>query len=583
MKNRRGEQLNTRAALRFALAQMKAYRWNAASAVCWRTLFEILPMQAPALTGAIVDGLNGENVRLYGLIALPSDPGRLLGVAAGGLLVLAAAYGLASYHRTTATAKLSRRFVSGLRKAMLAKIELLSLDVHAGFGSGELLNRVILDTQSLRRFIEGAFARSFTNLVMIGYPLAMMLAIDWRLTLVALSVLPLQWIVVRALQTRLHHALGEARSAQARLTSAVKESLDGVETIHGVNAGCDFTRKLSDNAEGLEADELRSNRYTALISASVWTLTGIGLAMTWRWGGLRVLAGEMTLGTLVMFTAFVAFLYAPFRRFTSIVGVYRRGLVGLERIREIFALSSSVEDAPDATPLRAYDWKIEFCEAGFRRGQRQILRNVNLEIVPRQLTVVTGPSGSGKTSLLGLISRLHDPSEGRVLIDGQDLRGVTLQSLREQIAVVPQKPFIFNGTIAENIRLANPDASDAEIEQACRDAEAWDFISRLEGGLTTRIGQGGTNLSGGEAQRIAIARALVRKPKLLLLDEPTSALDAEAEATIVAMLSRLKARMTIVLVAHHTRAAAEADRIIVIHDGTVAPTRDSNKTFAATT
>ena len=573
--------MKTQSALKFAFAHLKPHRRSMASAVFWRTLFELAPMQAPVLTGAIIDGLNGETVKLYGLVSLPGTPVSLLNAAFFGLLALAIAYGAASYFRTTATAKLSRQFVSGLRKSLLAKLELLSLDVHGKYGAGELLNRVMTDTQSLRTFIEAGFARSFTNLVMIVYPMAMMLAMDWRLALIAFSILPLQWIAVRALQSKLHHALRAARTTQSKLAAAVKESLDGVETVHAINAGTDFTRKLSAKAEQLETDELRSNRYSALISSSVWALTSVGYALTWWQGGQRVMEGRMTLGALVVFTSFAAFLYTPFRRFTNIVNIYRQGLVGLERIQEIFALSSSVADAPDARPMRMREGRIELRGVAFGYGQRQVLADVNLEFHPRRLTVVMGKSGSGKSSLLGLIARLHDPAVGRVMIDGQDLRSVALQSLRSQIAVVPQRPFIFSGTIADNIRIASPDATDAEVEQACRDAEAWGFINRLARGLETRLGQGGASLSGGEAQRIAIARALIRKPRILLLDEPTSALDAATEAAIVATLSHLKSRMTIVLIGHHPQAMRDADRVVTVGDGDIASNEPPRKTLAA--
>jgi ABC-type multidrug transport system fused ATPase/permease subunit len=552
---------------------MKLSRGRFIHAVFWRTLFVILPMQAPVLTGAIIDGVNGREARLYGLVELPTEPGRLLVVAVAGLLAIALGYGVAAYLRATATARLSRQFVANLRKAMFEKIETLSLETHGRFGAGELLNRVILDTQSMRQFVEGGFARAFTNLAQTAYPLATLIVIDPQLTLIALSILPLQWLVGRWLQSRLHGALREARATQSQLTAAVKESLDGVETVHTLNAGSEFTRRLVAQAERLEADELRSNRYTAMISASVWMLTSVGYALVWWQGGMRVLEGRMTLGTLVVFTSFVAFLYTPFRRFTGVVNVYRKGLVALERIQEVLSLPSAVAEASEAEPLRAREWKVELRDAGFHYAGRRVLEEVNLEIPPRQLTAVMGRSGSGKTTLLGLIARLYDPSEGCVLIDGQDVRRVSLSSLRSQIAVVPQRPFIFNGTVAENIRVARPEASDAEIEQACRDAGAWEFINRMDDGMETRIGSGGVSLSGGEAQRIAIARALLRRPKLLLLDEPTSALDAEAEAAIVATLKRLKSQMTIVLVGHHLRAMSEADRIVVIERGRVIANR----------
>ncbi|MDX2034992.1 MAG: ABC transporter ATP-binding protein [Blastocatellia bacterium] len=546
---------------------MRRSRRQFCAAVFWRTVFVILPMQVPVLTGALIDAINGKAVILYGVIALPGSRDRVLGLLFAGLTALALGYGASAHLRTTATARLSRHFVFELRRALLAKFEAMSLELHQRYGAGELLQRTLADAQSLRQFVEGAFARGFTHLAQVVYPLSMLLWLDWRLALVSLSVLPPQWLIVTLLQKRLHRAVRRARAAQSTLATEVKERLDGVETVRTLNAGEAFTERLLSRAQAVEADELRANRHTALISASIWTLTSVGYALAWWRGGLRVIEGGMTLGSLIVFTSFVAFVYTPFRRFTNIVGVYRRGLVALERIQEVLSLPDSVVDEAGARPLHITEARIEFQGVGLSRGPRGILRDATLSLAPNQLIAIMGPSGAGKSTLLNLLARLLDPTEGRVLIDGQDLRRVTIQSLRGQIGHVPQRPFIFSGSVEENLRIARPEAVREEIEQACREAEAWEFIQRMEHGLDTRLGSGGVALSGGEAQRIALARALLRGSRILLLDEPTSALDAETEAAIMKTLARLKQDRIILMVGHHSEAVSPADRILRLEEG----------------
>jgi ABC-type multidrug transport system fused ATPase/permease subunit len=249
--------------------------------------------------------------------------------------------------------------------------------------------------------------------------------------------------------------------------------------------------------------------------------------------------------------------------------------VSAERIQEILDTSSSIRDLPSANPIKVHKGKIEFRNVYFSYPrsvydqQEQVLNNINLSIEPNRLTAIVGKNGSGKSSLLKLITRLYDPTEGQILIDGQDIKKVELDSLRSQIAVVPQTPIIFSGTVFENVLLGKPDATEEEIEEACQSSDVLKFSVNLDKGLNTTLGTGGVNLSGGEAQRIAIARALIRKPKILLLDEPSSALDLESEASIMETLDHLKDGMTIILVGHHLKAISNADRVIVIDAGKV--------------
>jgi ABC-type multidrug transport system fused ATPase/permease subunit len=415
----------------------------------------------------------------------------------------------------------------------------------------------------------------------LGYPIVMLLVLDWLLALVALSVLLPQWLIQRYLQQRLHQAADRRRTTQSQLTNVVKETLDGIETIQSLDAHTSSLGAIQPCAEQLEKDELYANKFTALLSANVWLMTSVGMAMVWGVGGLRVHAQQMTLGELVAFAGFAVFAYQPFRQFSTIVSTYRQGLVSLERIAQLLQVEPAIAQANTATPLRIDSGRIEFRNVDFSAGEQKVLRQINLRLPARSLTAIVGKSGSGKSSLLRLIPRLYDTEQGEVLIDGQPLTSATLESVRGQISLVTQQPIVFSGTILENIRLGRPEASSDEIERACIAAGALLFISHLEKGFATRVGTNGVRLSGGQVQRLAIARALLSRPKILLLDEPTSALDAESEMALVRKLCRLRREMTIVVVAHRPLAACHADQIVVMDEGRVANVGDHEGLLAS--
>jgi ABC-type multidrug transport system fused ATPase/permease subunit len=559
--------------LKYVVTNLRRHKARLAVAFFWSILFVIIPMQFPILTGALIDGIRGNTVRIYGVVELSSTPEETITLIVVGLGIIAALSGITAYFRTISVAKVSRRFVTELRMALVQKLEILSLDRHSRYGPGELLNRMILDTQQLRPFVDTIIVKNSTNIVRITYPLVVVFLLDPYLALLASSVLPVQWLVTRTLRSKLHKASRQARTSLANLTTVMKEHLDGIETIQTSNAGVHSVRKISGLAEKVEIDQVRTQKYSGMLSGFVWFITTSGLALIWWQGGLKVLAGTMSVGTLIAFSGLWLFVYEPLRDFYKSINEYQKGVVACERIQEIVNLPSTIQESPGATNLKLSSGRIEFREVYFSYpetdNQQETLANVNLRIEPKSLTGIVGRSGAGKSSILKLITRLYDPIKGRILIDDQDIKGVTLDSLRSHIAVVPQAPMIFSGTVAENFRLVNPDATNDEIEEACRGAEALDFILRLDDGFETRLGQGGANLSGGQIQRVAIARALIRRPRILLLDEPGSALDSEAEASIMATLNRLKRDMTILIVGHHLKAISGVDRIVVINKGEV--------------
>ena len=539
-------------------------------ALFWRGLYEIAPMQVPVLTGLVVDLLTSGETRFAGRTIRPEDPAWALTLAFAGLLAVAALQSASSYLRITATAKLSRNFVADLRGSIMEKLNLMSLEVHKDYGSGELLHRAVVDSRQLRLFVQRVFIQMFMKIVRAGYPIAMLLILDLRLALAALAVLPAQILGSRIIQGRLQEATRIQRRSEAELMESIKENLDGIETIQSLSAEEATLSKVIDRSHRLEAHELAADRASASLSGLVWLTTGIGLALTWWLGSSRVQAGEMTVGNLVVMSGFVAFAYQPFRQFTNIARSYRQGLVSLERIQDLLDRPSAVEDPPGAEPLELSEGRIELRDVSFSYGDAVVLDQVGLAVRPRRFTAIVGRSGSGKSSLLRLLVRLYDPDQGQVLIDRQDVRGVSLASLRQQVAVVPQRPYLFTGTVRENVTLARPEASAAAVERACADARAWSFIRDLPRGLETPLGAGGLELSGGEMQRLAIARALLSEPKILLLDEPTSALDPEAAVALLRTLKSLSRRITVLMASHNQETVRLADDIVVMDRGRIA-------------
>ena len=561
--------MKNHSSIRVAISYLKKQKLLLGSALFWRSIHELAPMQVPIFTGIVIDGLTNEKVSMYGLNWSPESPLVVLQVAAIGLLVVALLRGSSAYAWTYSSAKLSRNFVTELRKKLIEKITFLSLDVHHQYGSGDLLDRTLRDTATTRAFMERVFVQTFTSFLRMGYPILMLVLIDPILTVIALSVIPPQQLISRYLEKKLHVATQKSRESDSDLMSAVKENLDGIETIQTLNSEITSIDRLGGKTDRLEVDQLHANRVTALLRGTVWLLTGIGFALTWWRGGLLVIDKEMTIGTLVVFTGFVKYAYRPFRLFTGIVKAYRRGLVSLERIHDVLDTPSSIREKQNAHPISISKGRIELRNVSFAYGSQPVLKDIDLTLEPQSLIAVVGGSGSGKSSLLRLIVRLYDPSRGSVLIDDQAINEVTLKSLRSQMSVVPQSPMLFSGTVYENICLARPDASRQEVEAACRFSSAQEFIEQLEDGFDTYLGPGGTSLSGGEAQRITIARALLNRPKILLMDEPTSSLDADSEAILLQSLLELKKKMTIVVASHSLETIRHADKIVVMEYGRV--------------
>jgi ABC-type multidrug transport system fused ATPase/permease subunit len=558
--------------LKYGLRYLKKYKGRLLLAIFWSILFVLIPMQLPVITGTLIDGLTIKDkpILVYGIFEVGKTSYDIIFFGFVSLIVVAIAYGFASFLRISSRSIISRNFVFDLQRALIRKLEFLSLDIHKKYGSGDLLNHTIVDTNNVRPFVEVTIIKSITNIFRISYPLIMLFIIDPFLAIVAYSILPIQFFIIRSLQSRISSMMKQQRDDKSRLTTLLKENLDGIETIQTSNAETYSIGKIINQIDKIEGSQIKSQRDYGLMMGFAWGLTAIGIALTWWLGGLKVLDGVITVGQLVIFSGFLVFAYEPVRYFTRDVKDHHRGIIALKHIKQVLETQSSIEESENSTPLKIVNGDIEIKNVSFSfKNDKDILKHVSLKIESNKITVLAGKSGSGKSSILKLIVRLYDPREGHIFIDKQDIKNISLSSLRSQIAVVPQTPVIFYGTIIENIRLANPDASESEVREACIKSDALKFISKFKDGLHTVIGQGGINLSVGEIQRIAIARALLKKGKILILDEPTSALDPESTRSIIETLNHLKKDLTIVIVAHNINSTYDTDNIITIDKGKV--------------
>lgn len=538
-------------------------------AIVFRTLWELMPMQVPLIAGAIIDSLTGEPARFYGFTWLNQSSITILHAAGLCFFCVAGVYGLSAYLYTTAAARLSHRFVSDLRKKIQDKMLSLSLEVHQKISSGDMLDRVLLDTSSVRQFPDQVFLRSCTNIFRIGYPLVMLFVLDSRLALIAVTVIPPLWFSTWYLQQRLHYATRASLNSKSSLTSSLMEVLNGVETVKTLQGEPTVRNRLHDQMDQVESLELRASSLTAKIRGVVWLLTTAGVGLVWWQGGLRVLEGKMTVGTLVIFMGLLEFTYRPFRFFTNIVKVYQKGMASLYRICELLNTPSTVINKPSATTALPTSHTIELDSVFFAQGDAKILENVSARIREHQVNAFVGRSGSGKSTLLRLIARLYDPIHGEICIGGQDIRNFDIRVVRSSIVLVPQHPVIFSGTVRENLTLGVPEATKEQLRRCCEEAGAWEFLQGFPAIFETQLGQGGVNLSGGQAQRLALARALLRRPKILLLDEPTSALDGESRECVLRTLYRISKEITIVIAAHQFKTIRDAAHIFVMDSGRI--------------
>ncbi len=476
------------------------------------------------------------------------------------------------YLRVNLMARVGQSVIYNLRKTLFAHLQKLSLSFYSHYSVGRVITRVINDVETLREFITWAIlaiARDIFSLIGI---VAAMLALNVRLSLVTFATLPLMALATYIFRKNLRIAYRRVRAAVSWVNSVLAENINGIRVVQA------FSRQRR-NYESFRDYTNRYHLQTVLHAAKVATffvpvvdiLGALATAAVVWLGGAAVLGDTITAGVLVAFVLYIERFFDPirdlFRRFDTLQSTMASG----ERLLNLLDSPVEVQDAPDAVELPPIRGEVRFENVSFHYADDPalVLRDIDLTVRPGETVALVGETGAGKTTLVKLAARFHDPTSGRVLVDGYDLRTVTQGSLRSQMGIVLQDPFLFDGSVKENIKFGRPDATDAEVEASARAVNAHDFIVALKDGYDTSVQEGGVVLSVGQRQLISFARALLADPRILILDEATSSVDTQTEQIIQRALARLFEGRTAFVIAHRLSTITNADRIVVLHAGRV--------------
>ena len=504
------------------------------------------------------------------LALIGPDQRTILIFAALAALGIAIAGAICSYIQKYLTTSTGQWVMHDLRSRLYSRMQRLSLSYHDQAQTGDLIGRVTSDIDSIQSFISSGLLSALTNSLTLVGMVGVMFYINWRFTLIALSVAPLLFLVIFRYTRLIKKSSREVRKKEGEMVSVIQEVLTSIRVVKAF-AREDYEQHRLEE-ESLETVEtaLRARSLKAKLAPLVEIIVAVGTSLVLWFGARMALDGTLSAGSLVVFIMYLGKMYKPMQELSKMTDAYSKAAVGYERILEVLETESDVKDAPNARPAPRFKGKIEFDNVtfGYDPG-RPVLSNFSLQIEPGQAAALVGPTGAGKTSIVGLIPRFYDPTSGIIRIDGQDIRNFTQKSLRDQVSLVLQETVLFHGPVWRNIAYGKPNASRAEIRRAAELANAQEFIEKMPEGYDTLIGERGVTLSGGQRQRIAIARAIIRDTPILILDEPTSGLDAASEKLVFEALDRLMEGKTSVIIAHRLATIQRADVICVIKDGAI--------------
>jgi len=526
------------------------------------------------LAGLLVMGVAAINLALlrlagmlWDIITVQHDGVRmteLIGVFLG-LVIL---QGLCAMGHSYLTAWVSQRIVADFRRYLFRHLQTLDIGFFARRRTGELLSRLMSDVTVIQSVVTETPIDSAKQLVTLVGGIAFLLTMNWRLCLLILIVLPVLVLVAKIFGRKLKALSTSLQDHTAALSTLAEEVISGIRIVKSFVQTTREDARFSSQVDRTLELTMRRAGIMALFIPVISLLTFSAAAAVMWYGGRQVIEGTVTPGDLFAFVLFAGILIGPFSSAARVFAQVKEAQGAMQRVFEILDVRPDIHDQPGATVLSAVAGHVRFEGVGFAYDARTpVLSHLSFEAKPGELVAIVGPTGAGKTTVINLLHRFYDPTDGRITVDGQDVRQVSVESWYRQLALVPQETILFGGTILDNIRYGNPDADDAAVREASRAAHAHDFIMNCPDGYETVVGEKGVNLSGGQRQRIAIARAILKNPRILLLDEATSSLDTESERLVQEALERLMKGRTTFVVAHRLSTIQRADRILVLDKG----------------
>jgi len=564
--------------LRWTLSFLRPYRGRTALAAMLLLVEVALGALEPWLLKGVID---------YVLVGRPMPQpfaGWLLAIGIATPIVLLVtlvvagvaiqlAHQLLSAYSTQLQVDTGQRIVYNLRYRLLGHLQALGLSHHIKTNTGDSVYRVDVDAYAIENLLIGGFPL-VTSVATLVVMFAVLLKLDVTIALLSLAVVPFLYLSIRYYISTLMSREEGVKELESKLVERLYETFSAIRLVKS------FARESHETARYAQAGDQAMNARISLtwqqsvFSFLVSAITIVGTAVVLIVGGLHVMRGQMTIGDLTVVIAYLGAVYGPLSTIAHTTGQLQGAFAGAKRLRAMFAQIPEATDRPEGSVARdasAISGHVQFDKVGFKYPDgTDVLHDIAFEARPGEMIALVGLTGAGKTTLVSLIPRFFDVTDGRVVIDGYDVRDYDVRSLRERIAIVLQEPVLFSGTIADNLRYGRLDATREDIENAARAAHAHEFITRLPNGYDTGIAEAGASLSGGERQRLSVARAILKDAPILILDEPTSSLDAISEEIVFAALKRLRAGRTTIVIAHRLSTVMDADRILVLDGGRIA-------------
>jgi ATP-binding cassette, subfamily B, bacterial len=560
MYNPNRPKVTRRVDLRRILAFFRPYLVQEALVLLCIFVVALLGLLPPLFTKWLIDG------------AIPAHDMRGVWTDVGGMAASAILAGAIGVYQGYLNSLVGEGIMRDMRTSLVAHLHRMPLSFFTGTKTGEIMNRVSSDVDNVDNVVTGTLVSIVTNVFMMVTTVVTIFVLDWRLALVALAIVPLMILPLSPVGRKMYDVRKLTREKRDEIESITQETL----SISGITLIKSFVREQFERARFYRAgtDLMKLEISLAMVGrwfiAAIAAMVVIGPAVVWLTGGWLSIGSAVTIGTIVAFVAYLGRLYGPASTLAGIQVQIVSALAVFERIFEYLDMEPEGAEKPNAEVLHAVRGEIAFEDVRFAySADRTALNGVSFRIAPGQMAAFVGPSGAGKTTITQLVPRFYDPQSGAIRIDGRDVRDVTLASLRENIGIVTQETYLFHDTIAANLRYARTDATDAELIAAARAANIHEFVASLPDGYQTVVGERGHKLSGGERQRLAIARVLLKNPRVLILDEATSALDSANEAAIQAALVPLMEGRTSLVIAHRLSTILNADVIFVVEQGRI--------------
>ncbi len=492
----------------------------------------------------------------------------MLNLIAAGILVVMFTRGVFYYGQSYLVSYVGQRVIIDVRSVLFRKFQRMPLSYYDKQQTGTVMSYITNDVAVMQSAIVDNLIELVTEGSILIGSLAMMIYLDWKLSLLTLMTIPLVGFAMKIFGRKLKRSSTVIQERAAEITSLLQESISAIRVVKSfVRETYEIRRFEEQNWRNFQA-AMKNVKLTSLLTPTVEFLAAIAVTFIVWFGGYEVVNEVITAGELVAFLTYAVNLANPVKRLSRVYAAIQKAMAAAERVFSIMDLDEVITDKPGAKELPPIKGQVEFKDITFSYKEGQpALQHISLKAEPGQMIALVGPSGSGKSTIANLIPRFYDVDSGTITIDGQDIREVTSDSLREQIGLVPQETMLFSTTVMENIRYGRLEATDEEVIEAARAANAEEFIKELPEGYDTKLGERGLNLSGGQRQRLAIARAILKNPRVLILDEATSALDTESEKIVQDALDKLMVGRTSFVIAHRLSTIFNADQIFVVENG----------------